>query len=477
MIWSFTDTMGKQFIQLFVQIILARLLLPEDFGLIGIVMVFIGLSHVFVESGFTKGLIRDPEADQKDFSTVFYINLGVSILLYLGLYAGAGVISDFFDQPKLVAITRVLGLVLIINAFGLIQRTILIKEVNFKVQTQISFLSSVIAGGIAIFMAYRGFGVWALVIKMMLTQLLQAVMLSYYNRWLPSLIFSGSSFKRLFNFGWKLLAASLVASLYKEINYIIIGRLSSAADLGFYTKARSFKDTAANSITKSVKLVSFPVLSSIQNDPVYFKKGYKKIITNSAYISFPVMLGLAAITPQLFPLLLGENWNQAIGYFQILALAGLVQPINAINQNIVQVKGRSDLFLRLEIIKKVIGVLLLMTALLLGLGVVGLLWATVISSYIGLYISTWYSKDLAGYSFFEQIKDLRKIIFITLIMGGAVHLAGMLIDLSNLPVVLIQIGVGVTVYTSLSFLWKLDEFYTIFNGLIKVKKKALRSET
>ncbi|UJF15385.1 lipopolysaccharide biosynthesis protein [Jeotgalibaca sp. MA1X17-3] len=302
MLWSFMDTAGTQVIQLIVHLILARLLTPKDFGIVGMVTIFIALSSVFVDGGLTNGLIREKESTQEDYSTIFYFNLSMAIILYILLFASAEYISVFFEQPQLVNIIKVIGLILIINAFGLIQKTILTKNINFRTQMKINVFSSILSGVIAIVCAISGWGVWSLVVRTMAMQFIQASLLCISNRWFPSLVFSISSFKRLFQFGWKLLLSNLITQLYGNLYSFIIGKSFSATTLGYYSNAVKFSDTAAYSLSVSVEKVSFPVLSSIQDDTARLKRGYKKIIKNAAYLSFPIMLGLAAIAEPFYEL-------------------------------------------------------------------------------------------------------------------------------------------------------------------------------
>lgn len=475
MIWSFSDTIGTQFVQLLVQIFLARLLMPEDFGIIGMVTVFIALFETFIDSGFTQGLIREKDTTQEDYSTVFLFNLGMSFLLYLILFISSDLISQFFQEPKLVSIIRILSIVLIINAFGLIQKTMLIKNINFKIQSKINITSSIIAGIIAIMFAIYGFGVWSLVINIISKQFLQALLFSIANRWVPSFCFNVKSFKRLFSFGWKLLVSRIFTTIYENIYYLIIGRSFSAADLGFYTNARKLKDTIASSISNSVQKVSYPVLSTIQDDEERLKRGYRQIIKNSVFIHFPLMFGLVATAPLLLRILLGKNWIPAIPYFQILCLGGLVYPLHSINLNILQVKGRSDLYLLVNFIKKVVGFSLIAVVIFLKLGILGLLWATVVSSFISYFINAFYSEKLLSYSVFEQIKDVMPIFLISMLMGIFTHLTGRLIEFNLISVLIIQVMVGITVYLTLCKITKIDELKTVFQ-LIRLVSKKFKTE-
>lgn len=472
MLWSFFSTIGTQLIQLLVQVVLARLLMPEDFGIIGMVTVIIALSQTFVESGFTKGLIREKESTQEDYSTVFFFNLGMSTVLYIILFFTADFISTFFREPQLVSIIRVLSLVLIINAFGLVQNTMLIKCINFKVQAKISIFSIISSGSIAIIFALQGFGVWSLVIQKLVNQFLLALLFSITNHWSPSLVFSTSSFKRLFGFGWKLLVARMLTTLYQNIYYLIIGRVFSVTDLGYYTNARKLKDAAVNSITTSVQKVSYPVLSNIQDDNERLKRGYKLIIKNSAYVTFPFMLGLSSIAPVLLRVLLGENWVPAIPYFQVLCIGGMLYPLNAINLNILQVKGRSDLYLLVSILKKVKGIILIAIALYLELGMIGLMWFSVAGSFISVIINTYYTKKLLSYSIVEQVKDVSGFFVMSFLMATVVVSINSFPAINNILILALQIITGLILYIGMSLIFKVPEYGIIYGAMHNIFKKV-----
>lgn len=468
--WSFSEVVLNQGIQFIIQIFLARLLLPEQFGLIGMITVFIAVSNSIIDSGFTNALIREENATQEDYSTVFYFNLIVSVILYLILYISSPNISIFFGQVELNKVLRVLALTLIINSFGLIQRTILTRKINFRAQMNINVFSSLVSGVIAVFLAYKGFGVWSLVFRTLIMQAIQAILLSLVNRWKPSLVFSINSFKRLFGFGWKLLVSGLIDTLYNNLYYLVIGKCYSATDLGYYTNAQKLRDVAATSISTSVQKVTYPVLSSIKNNDNRLRNVYKKIIRSSVYITFPIMLGLAIIARPLILFLFGYNWINSIEYFQILCIAGMLYPLHAINLNILQVKGRSDLFLKLEIIKKIISVSLVAIAIISGWGILGLIWVMVLNSIISFIINSNYSKEIIDYSTWDQVRDISVIFLITLIMGGVSYFAGNILPDSNILKLFIQPLVGIIVYLILSWILKVEEFFAILKllkGFIK----------
>ena len=471
LIWTFADFSSSQGIRFVVQLLLARLLLPEHFGLIGMLLIVIAVSQSIVDSGMQNALIREKKSTQVDYSTVFYFNLIISLVLYGIIYWISPLISLFYEQPILTKMLRVLGVVVVLNAFSLVQRTMLTKEINFKTQTLINLVSTIISGGVALLLAFMGAGVWSLVAQNVIGQLFQAILLILYNRWVPSFVFSTASFKRLFGFGWKLLVSGIIDTAYRNVFNVIIGRTYTTSTLGYYTQAVMLRDIASQSVTSAVQKVSYPVLSKMQDDEDQLKRGYRTIIKYSVFITFPVMIGLAAIAETLIPLLFGEKWTGTVPYFQILCLAGMLYPLHAINLNILQVKGRSDLFLKLEIIKKAIGMSLILVVVILKLGVLGLVWTSVISSVISYFINSYYSAKLLNYSAKQQILDITKTFFSATIMGIFVFVIGFkLLVLSSFYTLLLQIVIGGIVFIWLMLILKSDEI----NYFIKIMKSLLR---
>ncbi|WP_277585653.1 lipopolysaccharide biosynthesis protein [Psychrobacillus antarcticus] len=464
-VWSFTELMANYGIQFIIQIVLARLLVPEHFGVFGMILVFIAISNSIVDSGFTQALIRDQQTTQEDYSTVFFFNLGISMILYGILFISSKGISIFFEEPQLIEIIRVLSIVIIINAFAIIQRVMLMKKIDFRTITKISVISSVISGTITIIVAVLGFGVWSLVVNMISLQLIQTLLLIIYNRWMPSFIFNYQSFKRFFSFGSKLLLSGLIDTFYNNLYFLIIGKFFSITQLGYYTNAVKVRDLASQSLASTVQRVTYPVLSSIQDDEKRLELGFKKIIKLSAFINFPLLIGLAAIGNPIFLILFGEKWIPSVIYFQLLCFAGMLYPLHAINLNILQVKGRSDLFLRLEIIKKGLLTILIVLSFLFKLGIIGLICAAVISSYLSLLINMYYSAREISYSTKEQLKDLLPIFGISIVMGTIVFMVGKIIILGSIPTLISQISIGIVAYIGLSKIFKIRELHLLIELL------------
>ncbi|MEK3954459.1 lipopolysaccharide biosynthesis protein [Psychrobacillus sp. FSL K6-1464] len=470
-VWSFTELMANYGIQFIIQIVLARLLVPEHFGVFGMILVFIAISNSIVDSGFTQALIRDQQTTQEDYSTVFFFNLGISIILYGILFISSKGISVFFEEPQLIEIIRVLSIVIIINAFAIIQRVMLMKKIDFRTITKISVISSVISGTLTIIVAVLGFGVWSLVVNMIAVQLIQTLLLIIYNRWLPSFIFNYQSFKRFFSFGSKLLLSGLIDTFYNNLYFIIIGKSFSITQLGYYTNAVKVRDLASQSLASTVQRVTYPVLSSIHEDEKRIEQGFKKIIKISAFINFPLLTGLAAIGNPIFLILFGEKWMPSVIYFQLLCFAGMLYPLHALNLNILQVKGRSDLFLRLEIIKKGLLTILIVLSFIFKLGIIGLICAAVINSYLSLLINMYYSAREISYSSWEQLKDIIPSFGISLFMGTTVYAIAPFLTENHFFLLLCQIMIGILVYVGLSKLLKVKELEIIYELIISILLK------
>ncbi|BDQ02776.1 lipopolysaccharide biosynthesis protein [Ignavibacterium sp.] len=355
-IWSFIDNSLTQIITFIVGIILARLLSPAEFGLVGMVGIFIVISQSFVDSGFSNALIRKKDCTTNDYSTIFYFNLAVSFFFYSVLFASSGLISDFFNEPKLIDITRVVSLSILINAFGLVQQTQLTKNIQIKIQTKISIVANISSGIIAVTMAYFGFSVWSLVFRNLSNVFVRNLLLWYFSKWRPSLVFSFSSLKEMFSFGSKLLFSGLLDKIFENIYYFIVGKFFSAEQLGYYSRADTFARLPSSNINGVVQRISYPVLVKIQDDDAALKRALKKLIKTTMFITFFLMIIMAASAESLIITLIGKKWIPSVEYLQLLCFSLMLFPLHSLNLNMLNVKGRSDLFLKLEIIKKIIAI-------------------------------------------------------------------------------------------------------------------------
>lgn len=456
--WSFIDNIANYGVSFIVGLILARMLTPQEYGLIGIILIFIALFNTIVDSGFSNALIRNKDAKEIDYNTVFFVNLAVSLLLFVICYFSAPVIATFFNEPQLTPLTRVMGIVVVINAFAIIQRTILIKKINFKIQTKVSLVASVGSGIIGIVMAVLGMGVWSLVAQQISRQLLNTIFLWLWNSWRPRMQFSFASFKEHFGFGWKLLTSSVIDTVWREIYQVVIGKYYAAAALGEYTRAKQFGDIFSSNMTSVVQRVTYPVLSSIQDDKDKLKYGYRRIIKTTMFIAFVCMLMLAAVSRPMIEVLIGNQWGEAAKMLPILCFNMMLYPLHAINLNMLQVQGRSDLFLRLEIIKKCIAVIPLCLGIFVG--IYWMLWGSLCAGLFNYYLNSYYSGKFLNYDIITQIKDISPSFFLASAAALMVY-AVSFIPMSLYIVFPVQLVVGLVAVIVLSEIFKIDEYKEI----------------
>lgn len=416
LIWTFSQQFGVQFINFIVSIVLARLLMPSDFGLIGMLAVFISIGTTLMDSGLTSSLIRTTEPDQKDYSTVFFINLIGSIVVCLILFFCAPLIASFYDQEILTSLIRVYTLSFIINAFAGVQKAKLTKEMNFKMQMTIQIPSIICGGLLGVVMAYMGYGVWSLVWMNICQSFIASAQLWVRSGWAPSFVFDMERLKYHFNFGYKLTLSGLLNSIFNNAYKLVIGKYFSAAQLGYYTRADSLKQLPVQNISTALNKVTYPLFSSIQDDEVKLKSAYRRLMQQIIFWLAPAMIVLAVVAEPLFRFLLGEKWLPAVPFFQILCVVGIMYPLSSYNLNILKVKGRSDLFLKLEVIKKVfitIGIIVSVP-----FGIYGLLYFQLVFSIAAFFINSWYSGRMINYTVSEQLKDIVPEMMLAILVGA-----------------------------------------------------------
>jgi len=441
LIWSFIDSIAGQGITFIVGIILARILSPKEFGLIGMLTIFIAISQTFIDSGFRQALIRKQNCTQTDYSTVFYFNIIIGLLVYILLFISASSIGQFFNEPSLKELLKVLGLSLIINSFTIIQSTLLTKRIDFKLQANISVISSIISGIISIYMASTGWGVWSLVALTLVKSLINAVLLWFWNKWKPILSFSQKSFKEMFSFGSKLLVSGLIETIYRNVFYLVIGKFFTAVELGYYTRADQFQSLPSSNLQGIISRVSYPVLTTIQDDIPRLREAYKNILRSTMLITFILMLGMSAIARPLILTLIGEKWEPCIIYLQMLCFIGMFYPLHALNLNMLQVKGRSDLFLRLEIIKKALAIPVILVGAFEGIKV--MIFGMMLLTLNAYYLNSYWSGRLIGYSFLEQVKDILPSFILAVVVSLAVFTEEFFIQLPMFPLLVIQLTTGI----------------------------------
>jgi len=454
--WSFIESIGARAVQFVIGIMLARLLLPEQFGLIGMLAIFMAVAQVFLSSGFGAALIQKKDATWMDICSVFYFNILVGLAAAGLLCLTAPWIAAFYNQPILTPLTRALSLTIVINSFGLIQNTVLVKQINFKTLTKANLLASVMSGVIGITMAVYGFGVWSLAVQQISSSAFGTALLWVFNTWRPALVFSLKSLRAMFGFGSRLLASGLLDQIFSNIYLLVIGKLFSAADLGFFARANSLQELPSQTLAYMVGRVTFPVFSDMQNDPSRLKRGMKKALTTLALVNFPMMIGLAVIAYPLVVLLLTAKWVESVPYLQLLCVVGLLFPVHLINLNVLAALGRSDLFLRLEIIKK--GLILVNIAVTWRWGISAMICGMIVVSMFSYYLNSYYTGVLIDYPIWEQAGDMLSYLIIAILMGVAVYATGLVAFPNLWSKLLVQIAIGPLIYFSLCRLFRLTAF-------------------
>lgn len=452
--WSSVDRFSSQGISFVFSIFLARILDISDYGIVAMIVVFMAVAQAFVDSGFSSALIRKPDLNEEDKSTAFYFNIVVGLACYGILFITSPLIADFYDEPLLSPIIRVTGLSIVFNSLCVVQRALFTIAVDFKTQAIISLACTVISGVVGLMMAYNGYGVWALVAQSTISTFLNFVLLWLCSRWRPVTGFSRASFRYLFNFGSKLLASGLLDTLYNNAYPIVIGKFYNSAQLGLYSRAQGYASLPSSNITGILQRVTFPVLSLMQNDDERLALNYRRLLRVSAFVVFPLMVMLAAVAAPLIRVMITSKWDGCVGFLQILSLAMMWYPIHAINLNLLQVKGRSDLFLRLEIYKKIFGVLILTCTI--PLGVTAMCWGLVIGSVFSLVMNTYYTGKLIKVGFFIQMKDLLPTLVNSVIMGGIAYYIVNKIDNSFISLIT-ACSMAIFFYLTTSYVLKFPE--------------------
>ena len=457
--WSMLENLLSQGQGMVFGIFLARMLSPQQFGLLGMITIFISIAQVFVDSGLSQALIRKQDCTRLDYSTIFWANIVFGFGSYVIIWFSAPLIADFYHKAELVQLTRITAIAILIGSFTIIQQTILTKQIDFKTLTKISTVGTFISGVASLILAFLGFGVWSLVFRTLINQAVRSFMMWQHSKWLPQRAFSKKIFSELFSFGSNILLISVVASVYKSIYNLIIGKNYSAMVLGYYTIADQYSTLPSSTITNVTYKVSFPILSEIQNDDVMLKTSISKLIKTIMYLSFVIMFGLAAIAPSLIPVLLGAKWSPSVPIFQALCLAYVISPMHVINHNIMKVKGRSDLFLRTEIIKYILFTPLLILGIVYGLKV--LVSGIVFFYWMGFFINALYSKRLIGYSFVSQCKDMLPALVLFAIPAILVWWLGQVLHIGLFPLLLIQCSIFMLVSVAFSIIFKISAFFEI----------------
>ncbi|NQU32127.1 MAG: lipopolysaccharide biosynthesis protein, partial [Bacteroidetes bacterium] len=417
--WSLVERFGQQGIQFIVSVFLARLLLPEEFGLIAMLSIFVAFGNSFIDSGFQKALIQKKELTHLDECSVFYFNILIALIVAGLMFLSAPLISQFYNQSQLVAITRALSIVFLFSSFGLVQDSLLAKKLDFKTVSKINLSSYILSGVSSVAMALNGFGVWSLVVLNVGGTFLRTIFLWIFSSWRPALLFSFASLGSMFSFGSRLFIVSLTNSVFKNIYQVIIGKFFSASSLGFYSRAKTLSMYPVSMLTSVVNQVSFPVFSKIQDDKTRLKIYMRKTLTMLTLITFPLMIGVAVVAKQLILILLTEKWLPSVPFFQMLCVVGTLYPIHVVNLNVLNARGRSDLFLKIEVINKVLMVLVVLITY--RFGITAMIWGQILNTFIAYYLYAYYSGKHLNYTIGMQIKDMLPSLSVSLLMGIIIY--------------------------------------------------------
>lgn len=459
--WSAAEAFLGQGVTFIVGIILARLLSPAEYGLIGIVTIFTVILTGIVDSGFSNALIRKQDVSDEDYNTMFVTNMVFSIVLFIALFFCAPYIADFFGRLELIDLTRVMGSILIIQALSLVHNTILTKQIDFKTKTKASVISAIISGVIGIGMVITGFGVWALVGQLLSRQFFYTVLLWVYLHWIPSFHCNGESFRYMWGFGWKLMVSGLLNNIWNQLYQVVVGKFYSPDTLGQYSRAKDYASIFSLNLTTVVQRVTYPVLSEVQNEKERMLLAYRKVIKATMFVTAILMISLGAVAGPLIYCLIGPQWEAAASYLPLICLSMSLYPLHAINLNMLQVQGRSDIFLILEIIKKIIAI----GPLCLGIfvNIYWMLLGTVISGVIAFFLNSYYTGKKLGYSSWMQLRDITPSYCIAFLVALSVYFLKYL-PLSNWIILPIQLIVGAIVFFIVCENLKLEE-YTDVKGM------------
>lgn len=451
MAWSTFERFATQIVQFVISIVLARILLPSDYGLIGMLSIFFAISYIFINSGFPQALIQKKDQSPEDFNTVFIFNIVSATLFYGLLFVCAPYIADFYNEPRLTAITRVYSLILIINASAGIQSSILTIRLNFGSLAKVSILSTLVSGVAGVILAYMGFGVWALVWQGVIAAMINAMALYTICRWIPTFCFSVMSFRRLFSFGSKLLVSSLINAVFNNMSSLVIGKAFNAAELGYYSRAEGFSRLPTDTVTSVVLKVNYPILAKLQDDNEKLLASYTTLLRTPVMLLYPVLFGMAVLAVPMINVLIGPKWLPAATLLPILCFTGLWSPLTHINLNLLYVKGRSDLVLKLELMKKPIAFALLIAAI--PFGIKAICASVALYSFIAFTFNCHYTGKYLNYGFWKQIKELLPIVGYSAAMAGIVFGITSFIP-NDLLKLLVGIPAGMVIYYAMARICK-----------------------
>lgn len=463
-LWSTIERFSSQGIQFVFGILIARILSPEDYGIIAMPLVFLALAQVFIDSGFSNALVRKPDLKEEDLSTAFYFNIIVGIVCYGILFVTSPWIADFYHTPILTDLLKFTALATLFNPLCAVQQAILTKEIDFKSQAIVTVSAAIVGGIVGLYLAYYGYGVWALVFQQVSAALIRTITLWIVSKWRPRTRWSRESFKYLWGYGSKIMGVGILDTVFNNIYPLVIGKFYTAKDLGDYTRAQQFVDLPINNVTGILQRVSFPVLSSIQNQDDRLQTNYLRILRATAFVMFPLLFGIAVLAKPFVLVFLGEKWLGCVLLLQILCVAKIWTPINAVNLNLLQVKGRSDIFLKLELIKK--SVIVLTMVITIPRGIIWMVSGVVFTTFVAFIINTLATQRLVNVGLFKQVKEFIPILIVSLIMVAVIYIISCFI--SNIYVQLFGgFVIGVVAYALSAFAFKLKALTDVLQFIKK----------
>ena len=471
-LWRFAERCGAQLVSFVVSIVLARILAPEDYGTIALITVFTNIMQVFVDSGLGTALIQKKDADDLDFSSVFYFNFVVCLVLYSVMFFAAPLIAAFYNDVSLTSLVRVISLTIIISGVKGIQQSYVSRNMLFKRFFFATLGGTIFSAFLGIGLAYAGFGVWALVVQQLSNSIIDTLILWLTVKWRPKKMFSWKRLKGLLSFGWKLLVSALLDTVYGNLRNLIIGKLYSSADLAYYNRAETFPSVIVSNINSSIDSVLLPTMASAQDDRARIKAMTRRAIKTSTYIMAPLMMGLAFCAEPIVRLVLTEKWLLCLPFLRIFCITYMFYPIHTANLNAVKAMGRSDLFLKLEIAKKIVGMTLLLSTM--WFGVMAMAYSLLLSSVLSQIINSWPNRKLLNYGYLEQLKDILPGILLAVAMGCCVYGVGQLLHLSDVATLMIQIPLGAVIYIGTSAVLHLESYEYLMGMIRPVLKKLVR---
>lgn len=460
LIWKFGERIGAQCVSFIVSIVLARLLLPADYGLVTMVTIFITIANVFVSNGFGESLVQKKDADNVDFSTIFYFEIVFSFGIYMILFITAPYIADFYNEPVLCNVLRVFALRVPLAGINSVQQAYVKKKMIFKKFFFSTIIGTIVSAVVGIALAYRGFGVWALIAQYLCNSVMDTVILWVTVKWRPNLVFSVTRLKELVTYGWKIMAAGLINSFYSQLRSLVIGKVYTASDLAYYNRAQQFPQLLVTNVNASIDGVLFPAMSNEQNDKKRIVRIMRRSIKVSSFVLFPLMIGLAVVSTPLIRLMLTEKWLPCVPYLQVICIQFMLQPIQTANLQAIKALGRSDLFLKLEIIKKIVGILSIL--LVMRMGVMAIAVTEVLYSVYASVINASPNKKMLGYGYKAQIIDIFPAVSLSLAMGIIVNLYNYL-QCPDIMILVLQVITGATIYVASAYIFKIESFSYILS--------------